>query len=182
MSIIEFVTEKHKNQVRKYTGEPYINHLLSVASYFEKYSVEWYIALCHDLLEDTDCTTDELINQLKKDKLIRNNIAEIYRGVKDLTDYYTKVNFPELNREERKSRECLRLSKISSSAMSVKYADLIDNLTSIAEYDKKFAMIYLQEKYEILKHCRQGDFNLYYKAIITHNRTMLQLYKEQGYE
>jgi hypothetical protein len=64
-----------------------------------------------------------------------------------------------------------RLKTTPQNSMTVKYADLIDNC-DIVLYDKSFGKIYLQEKYEILKHCKQGDFNLYYKAIVKHNECM----------
>ena len=177
MTIFEFVTEKHKGQKRKYTEEPYINHLIRVASNFEKDSYLYNLALCHDLFEDTDCTHKELIEIVKinVDSLKFDNkqldtivIIDFMKDVDNLTDYFTAKKYPNLNRKYRKTGELGRMSHFSKEAMTVKYADLIDNC-DIVLYDKSFGKIYLQEKYEILKHCQQGNFDLYYKAIVKHN-------------
>jgi (p)ppGpp synthase/HD superfamily hydrolase len=171
MTILEFVTEKHKGQVRKYTEEPYINHLVRVASNFEKDSYLYNLALCHDLYEDTDCNSNELKEMLLDNDFEEKEIKRLLWGIRELTDEYTKENYPELNRNQRKNQELKRLETIPQNSMTVKYADLIDNC-DIVLYDKSFGKIYLQEKFEILKHCKQGDFNLYYKAIVKHNECM----------
>lgn len=178
MTILEFVTEKHKGQKRKYTEEPYVNHLIRVASNFEKDSYLYNLALCHDLFEDTDCSWEEIYNFIMNEITIhpmfkteeqRDRMSMMYvKGIKDLTDEYTKTLYPEFNRNQRKEKELKRLSNIKPNSMTVKYADLIDNC-DIVLYDKSFGKVYLQEKYEILKHCKQGDFDLYYKAIVKHN-------------
>lgn len=170
-TILEFVTEKHKNQVRKYTNEPYINHLIRVASNFEKDSYLYNLALCHDLFEDTDCTEEELIKSFDETVLLDKDGNSLIEGINELTDVYTSENYPQWNRKKRKEHELQRLSTISQESMTVKYADLIDNC-DIVLHDKEFGKIYLKEKYEILKHCKQGDFDLYYKAIIKHNESI----------
>lgn len=177
MTILEFVTEKHKGQTRKYTEEPYVNHLLRVASNFEEDSYLYNLALCHDLFEDTDCTHLELcefiakIYNIKDYKERDTTIDDFFFDVIGLTDKYTKEKYPELNRKQRKKLEILKLANITEESMTVKYADLIDNC-DIVLYDKSFGKVYLQEKYEILKHCKQGYFELYYDAIAKHNEMM----------
>ncbi|HKZ43039.1 MAG TPA: hypothetical protein VJ044_18915, partial [Candidatus Hodarchaeales archaeon] len=71
-------------------------------------------------------------------------------------DVYTKENCPDSNRRERKALESDRLGKIHPISQTVKYADLIDNMNSIAEHDKNFAIIYLKEKRAILNVMRAG--------------------------
>jgi len=174
MTILEFVTEKHKGQVRKYTEEPYINHLIRVASNFEKDSYLYNLALCHDLFEDTDCTDDELESFLYKcdDSINGIPIFMFICDINDLTNEFTKEKYPDKNRKQRKALEIQRMkNNLYYNASTVKYADLIDNC-DIVLYDKSFGKIYLQEKYEILKHCKQGDYDLYYKAIVKHNECM----------
>ena len=176
MTILEFVTEKHRNQVRKYTNEPYVNHLIRVASNFEKDSYLYNLALCHDLFEDTDCTELELLDIYHETHPFWradpfDNDKKFCSMVWELTDFFTSTRFPNDNRKQRKQWEIERLSQISSEAMTVKYADLMDNYEVIF-YGTDFGKVYLQEKYEILKYCKQGDFNLYYKAIVKHNEMM----------
>lgn len=56
--IITFVMGKHKGQVDK-AGKPYIIHPLTVALGCNTESAK-IVALCHDVLEDTDATVEEL--------------------------------------------------------------------------------------------------------------------------
>ena len=61
-----FAEVKHRGQFRK-SGEPYIVHPLNVgiiltSIYADSETIE--AALLHDVLEDTDCTTDEMEKRL----------------------------------------------------------------------------------------------------------------------
>ncbi len=62
-ALFDYVKEMHGGQKRKYTGAPYYTHLLSVADRVEQYVQNGYeteIALCHDLIEDTECSLADL--------------------------------------------------------------------------------------------------------------------------
>ena len=160
--LFEFVKTKHKDQVRKYTYEPYHTHLLSVAeivSIYETGCVE--IALCHDLFEDTNCTFNELYKKLSEIGYDMHTSYDICTCVKELTDVFTKEDYPHLNRAKRKENEANRLGKIRSISQSVKYADLIDNTISIFEHGKDFTEIYLKEKDAILKVMNKGNQSLF---------------------
>jgi len=152
--LIEFVKEQHGAQVRKYTGEPYFNHLIAVAEMAEKTGVQygWEIGLCHDLLEDTECSYSDLNHFLHKScNYSLFSAINISDNVWDLTDVFTHEAFPYLNRSIRKQCEALRLHTISRTAQIVKCCDLIDNTKSIVAHDPGFAVKYLAEKREILK-------------------------------
>jgi len=147
--LLEFVKLKHGNQVRKYTGEPYWTHPLAVAELAYRYCPAHLvieISLCHDLFEDTDCDFDSLYKKLIE---IGYNAGEAYgicTSTKELTDKFTKEDFPHLNREKRKQLEANRLGTTGWFTQSIKCADLIENSKSILENDPKFAVIYLIEK------------------------------------
>lgn len=163
--LFEFVKEKHKGQVRKYTGEPYHNHLYNVAEIVSNLGEEYIeVALCHDLFEDTDCGYEELFNKLFSIGYDENSAFNIRYSALELTDEFTKENFPDMNRENRKIHEAIRLSNISEFAQTVKYADLIDNTKSIVECDKQFSKVYLKEKRFILSIMDKGNKQLYNKA------------------
>lgn len=151
--LIEFVKKHHGQQVRKYTGEPYFNHLLAVANAAERTGVNygWEIGLCHDLLEDTKCGEDDLYYALMGANYTFDSNHQIRNGVRDLTDVFTAEAFPYLNRAIRKQCEALRLHTISRTSQIIKCCDLIDNTRSIVEHDEVFARKYLSEKREILK-------------------------------
>ena len=157
--LFEFVKIKHGNQERKYTGEPYWTHPLEVAKMVEPNLIE--VALCHDLLEDTDCDAPELLRELLSLSYEPNRAIEILQGVVDLTDVFIKEKFPKLNRKARKELEAERLGTISSNSQTVKYADLIDNTESIMTHDPKFGKTYLKEKRAMLELMNKGDSRMY---------------------
>ena len=160
-----FVTLKHHQQKRKYTGEPYFNHVLAVAKMADGLCNFGYeIGLCHDLLEDTDCTAQELKNALVRFGYEEHKAEYIKRAVIELSDVYVSEDFPQLNRAKRKALEAVRLAKTSYEAQTVKYCDLMHNTASIVEHDKHFAKVYLAEKATILKGMNKGNPTTYAKC------------------
>lgn len=157
-----FATHAHKDQVRKYTGEPYITHPIAVKDTLLKLQFHTDVliaALLHDTVEDTDTTIQDI------EEYFGTIVARL---VEDLTDVYTSRALPHLNRKERKRLECARLGGVSSYAQSIKLADLIDNTPSIVLGDAGFAKIYLEEKEEMLKVLIKGSLELQdraYKAL-----------------
>jgi len=161
--LLQFVKEQHGEQVRKYTGEPYWHHLVSVAELADKYLLEdgvIEIALCHDLFEDTPCTQNKLESALLSYGYSSSEAIFISNGAVDLTDKFTPEYYPKFNRQQRKIMEAERLGEIHPLSQSIKYADLIDNTISIVKYDKGFAVKYLQEKIRVLDKMRNGNINL----------------------
>lgn len=135
------------NQRRKYTGEPYHVHVYEVArivSWFTSDPNVVAAAFGHDILEDVK---NDKYNALT---LFRTVGVDIFNLILQLTNFYTKQNFPGLNREKRKVLEIERLSKISEPAKLIKLADILSNTKSISFYDPDFARIYLKEKLTLL--------------------------------
>lgn len=160
-----FVTLKHHQQKRKYTGEPYFSHVLAVAQMADgmcKFGYE--IGLYHDLIEDTDCGGIELQQALKRFGYSSQDAEFIFKAVMELTDMYIPENFPQLNRAKRKALEAERLHKVSYEAQTVKYFDLMHNTESIVKYDPGFAVKYLAEKATILKGMNKGNPAIYAKC------------------
>ncbi len=160
--LLDFVKVQHKDQKRKYTFEPYWNHLYSVAKIASEYvqeSIE--IALCHDLFEDTACSEKQLSEFLLAIGYSPAKADSICSTTLELTDKYVKEDFPLFNRAERKSLEAIRLGKNSQLAQSIKYADLIDNARSIVKHDQNFARVFLREMMGILDQMRNGNINLF---------------------
>lgn len=164
--LLAFVILKHGDQVRKYTGEPYWNHTVEVASIcFDNLGEGVEIALCHDLFEDTNCNFSELYKELIRIGYTGSDSYKICTVVTELTDKFTHEDHPHLNRAKRKTLEAERLGGISVLGQSVKYADLIDNTKSIVSNDPKFAKTYLKEKAVMLSLMTLGDKDLYNKCI-----------------
>lgn len=162
--VLGFVVLKHDTQLRKYTNEPYYTHVREVAEMADgKCRFGYEIGLCHDLLEDTDCTGTELTEALLRFGYNNIEAGIILTSVYYLTDVYTPENF--LNRKARKALESERLAKISYEAQTVKYCDLMHNTESIVEFDRGFALKYIPEKEQILAGMNKGNKVLYKKAL-----------------
>ena len=177
--ILEFVKHWHGDQQRKYEPLPYWHHLVAVAKLVaahEKTEGAIEIALCHDLLEDTDCAPANLKDHLTTTGYSQALVSFIMEGVMGMTDVFTKETYPDLNRRERKKREAERLGKTTAIVHSIKYADLTDNARSIVEGDPGFAHVYLQEMVNILNHMRSGNIHLLINCCVTLDRARQQLH------
>ncbi len=153
----EFATRKHSeaNQVRKYTGEPYINHPASVVEIVRSVAhTEAMLAAAwlHDTVEDTRATLKEIYDLFG---------PEVCLMVEDLTD----ISKPEDgNRAARKAIDCKHTADAWSESKTIKLADLIDNSKSIVEHDKDFAKVYIKEKELLLQVLAEGDRDLWLRA------------------
>jgi (p)ppGpp synthase/HD superfamily hydrolase len=166
----KYISLKHELQVRKYTNEPYFNHLVNVANMVDEYGDFLYeVGLCHDLLEDTDTSYSQFLTMLLNIGYSAKESSFIFNKVVELTDIYTHEDYPNLNRKARKELEAIRLYGVSYEAQTIKYADLIDNTSSIVEYDPGFAVKYLKEKEFILSGMSNGNEYLYGMAMLSLN-------------
>lgn len=145
IKLISWVESKHRGQVRKYTDEPYLVHCLQVASQFANEELA-AAALCHDVLEDTNATIYDLEYALLGAGFSWSETGYISGIVDELTDKYTKKDYPELNRKQRKVLEADRLRGISEAAFLIKLEDYKDNINSIKEHDPDFYELYQKEK------------------------------------
>jgi (p)ppGpp synthase/HD superfamily hydrolase len=129
-----FAREAHKAQRRKYTGNPYSDHLAEVAgivSTVDSRDVVIATAWLHDCVEDCGVKLHDLIALFG---------LEVSLGVGLLSD------LEQGNRAERKRLSRERLSKAPAWVQTIKCADLISNTSSIVMHDAKFAVTYLEEK------------------------------------
>ena len=146
-----FAREKHQGQIRKYTGEPYFNHLAEVVAI--SMSVGWHAAIIHpdrfmavawlhDVVEDTDalfCQLDAVFGE------------EVGDGVYYLTD--TEKG----NRKTRKELSRNRLAGAPGWIQTIKCADLISNATSIIKHDPEFAKVFCGEALMLLDVMDKAD-------------------------
>jgi (p)ppGpp synthase/HD superfamily hydrolase len=164
--LADWVASKHAGQLIKRTGKPYFDHLLAVAEMAAPAVAFGYeIGLCHDLLEDTDTNEQELIAALISFGYTFSNTNIIASCVTELTDVFTRAAYPELSKLERKAREAERLMKISATAQTVKYCDLIYNMDWVLEFDQKHAEVYLIKKKLLLNAMVKGDAGLRQRAL-----------------
>lgn len=164
--LLLWVKEKHTGQLIKRTNQPYIDHLLAVAKMASEAATSGYeIGLCHDLLEDTDTTVSELLDNLFSFGYADEEARHITICVVELTDIFTAGAYPEINKISRKERETARLLNISPDAQTVKYCDLIYNIGWVLQYDQKHAEEYLKKKQLLISGMSKGDTGLRQKAL-----------------
>jgi len=147
----------HTKQVRKYTGEPYINHPAEVVELVRSVphtEAMLCAAWLHDVVEDTPATLRS-IEYLFGDLTFGGQVAL-------LVEMLTDTSRPEDGkRAVRKEIDRQHTAKASPEAKTIKLADLISNTWSIAEHDPAFAKIYLAEKALLLEVLEEGDPTLY---------------------
>lgn len=142
-----FARQVHATQRRKYTGNPYADHLAEVAGIVatvaplhgplaaqadDMIAIAWL----HDTIEDQGVTEAEL----------RTRFGDVVAdGVVHLTDVETGT------RAERKAAALVRLAKAPAIVQTIKVADLMSNTSSIVQHDPVFAVTYLEEKRRALE-------------------------------
>ena len=161
MTLVEraelFATAAHgaTGQLRKYIDQPYVVHLREVAGLVAEHGGDEAMiaaAWLHDVVEDTEITLDQVETQFGAD------VAEL---VFALTD----VSRPEDgNRAVRKELDRQHVAKGSPRAKTIKLADIISNISTVAHFDPGFAKVYLPERERVLDVLREGDAALYVKA------------------
>ena len=155
MMALGFAAESHTGQVRKYTGEPYINHPVEVMNIVRSvpHTEDMLCAaLLHDVVEDCGVTLGEIYEIFG---------SEVCYMVNDLSDYSCPEDG---NRTKRKEIDRKWIADASQSSKTIKLADLISNSKSICEHDKDFAKVYIKEKELLLGVLTEGDPTLYAQA------------------
>ena len=167
LQAIQFAAEVHRNDVRKFTGEPYIYHCLRVMNEVVlhpltqgmKYAMA---AVCHDTIEDHPDVADY-------DKVAAAIGVEATIVVGELTNRYTSDQYPQCNRATRKRMERDRLSACSDPVKVIKLFDRLDNIKSFDlgqmwKLDPKerkkalaFAKVYAEETMKLVAALRSAD-------------------------
>jgi len=145
---LRFAKEVHKGQFRK-GGEPYIHHPVRVAGYARLYiaseaTLFLPAAYLHDTLEDCPAVTYEIL---------KNKFGVLVADVvRELTNVYTKNDYPNYKRRERKIMEHERLGKCSRIAQQLKLCDRLDNIMDRLMYqDLDWSARYIRETYDLLE-------------------------------
>lgn len=140
-----FARRMHADQVRRYTGNPYTDHLAEVAGIVatvlpvpEVIAIAWL----------HDCMEDQHVNHFELNQRFGLTVAD---GVAFLSD------MEEGNRAERKAASRARLAMAPPWVQTVKVADLISNTSSIVMHDPQFAVTYLEEKRLLLDVLKQAN-------------------------
>lgn len=151
-----FARHAHRNQVRKYSGTPYADHLAEVAGIVATVAHEAHdgatadamiaSAWLHDCVEDQDVTLADIESRFG---------ATVALGVAGLSD------LEQGNRATRKRLSCERLAACPGWIQTIKCADLISNTSSIVRHDPHFSIVYLREKRDLLNAMTKADRRLW---------------------
>jgi (p)ppGpp synthase/HD superfamily hydrolase len=147
---LAFATDAHASidQRRKYTGDPYIVHPISVATIVASTggSPEMVAAAyLHDVVEDTPVTLAEIE-------------SEFGPAVASLVEQLTDVSvLSDGNRAVRKEIDRQHSARATPEGQTIKLADLIDNSDTITRYDPGFAVRYMREKRALLEVMVDGN-------------------------
>ena len=164
-----FAAKAHEGQRRKFADEPYSNHVVRVMQTCNKVSTDEVLlsaALLHDVLEDTPVPEEDMRSFLNE-IFVQGDAERVIDLVKERTDVYTPEVFPSWNRRKRKKMENDRLKDIDADAQTIKYADIIDNSTDIANIEYGFSAKYISEYMSLLEVLNRGNSMLYREAIKT---------------
>jgi (p)ppGpp synthase/HD superfamily hydrolase len=142
-----FAAMAHAGVVRKWSGEPYVEHCERVAGSLAAlgFGPEVVAAgFLHDVVEDTHIGPEVLA-------------AEFSPKVAALVVEVTNPKIPKEpgNRAARKAAVVNHLAGASYEGASIKLADMADNSSNVAEHDPEFAKGYLAEmakKVAVLSH------------------------------
>ncbi|MGE8065202.1 HD domain-containing protein [Pseudomonas sp. NPDC089569] len=149
--------EWHKEEQRKYTLEPYIEHPRAVAAIIRSVPHHtWELvaaALLHDVLEVPEPIRAQRI------LVIRRELGEI------VLQYVLEVSNPSTpedgNRKTRKAIDRAHLAKASPAGQTLRLADAVHNLHNLSELSPTFAKLYAAEKKLILPLTLAGDPTLH---------------------
>jgi GTP pyrophosphokinase len=139
---IIFATEKHKGQVRKGDGRPYILHPISVLirlnNVKESKNIFLLMTACilHDVVEDCGVTLDEI------SKKFGLHVAGL---VEELT--LDKSNYETIGKKEYLAQEMVHMS---SYALAIKLCDRLDNVSDMKSMSEDFRKKYKDETNFIL--------------------------------
>jgi GTP pyrophosphokinase len=143
---IIFAAKKHRGQVRKGDGMPYIIHPMAVLYilYEIKVSKNIYLlcvaAILHDVVEDSGVTLEKIA------KKFGYNVAAL---VKELT--LEKENYKLIGKTKYLCQEILGMT---SYALCIKLCDRLHNVRSMKDMDPDFIKKYVPETREIIKAAR----------------------------
>jgi (p)ppGpp synthase/HD superfamily hydrolase len=156
----------HDGIARKTSG-PYITHPENVVRLVDGESeIVQAAAWLHDVLEDPDKDGNYITRERLLEKLISEQgqligvgletAIKVLNLVQELTNVYTKKNYPRLDRKTRKIFELMRLHEISREAQTIKVADIIDNskdLEQLGDFGPTY-LVECEDKLSVLTQAR----------------------------
>jgi (p)ppGpp synthase/HD superfamily hydrolase len=145
----KYAKEKHKDQIRKFDGKPYIVHPIRVSYLIKKFKGQSkniealrIIALLHDTLEDTNTTFLEI------KEIFGNLIASV---VKELTSDKDKIKL--IGKAEYLKN---KMKDMTDYSLVLKLVDRLDNVSDFPLAPSEFVQKYKNETQEIISFIEQN--------------------------
>ena len=153
---LAFSRERHKGQIRKGGGLPFITHPIQVAKLLEKAGMSDHViaaGLLHDVLEDTKTTPGEL----------RGHFGSwVARLVQDVTEVDKRLPW-----EERKAAYVDHLKTVSLEALAISCADKLHNTESLI-------VAYVKEGPRVFSRFSRGI-----KQKVAHHRMVFEMVRQR---
>lgn len=165
----DFAREKHEGEIRKFSGEPYFNHVKRVAEYVREFKKSHNqdeliaAAFLHDILEDTETDYFE----------IKENFGELIASiVKELTNNPSKIEI--FSKRKYLGKKMANPEKMSSWALVIKLADRLDNVSDLKTASPGFCKKYSEQTFFILDYLEKNrKLSNTHKALINEIRKKL---------
>ena len=151
----------HQQQVRKYTGAPYIVHPARVAARLTRHPLGTEEGVCaawlHDVLEDCETRPRDIRLSFPDEPILSEDINYFLGKKTDERHFGERVadlileltnpskQHPELPRAERKKMDRDHLLTASVQAKLIKLIDRTDNLLEIGNAPADFVQVYGEE-------------------------------------
>lgn len=168
----EFATKKHKGQMRKFTGAPYIDHPAAVAALVDKYGGNPEMvaaAWLHDVVEDCGVKIIKI-----KDKFGPN----VAKYVQELTIP------PSVDKGDKKTEHIAKkLTKMSDEGLTIKLCDRLNNVSDFESAHPNFVSRYTPKTKYILDTLEASGRPLdrYQKMIVDEIRKAIEPYDNSKY-
>ncbi len=144
---IDFIRNKHGNQIRRFSYSPYYTHPIAVACLVMKYKKSHKIdelvkaALGHDLLEDTDTSEEEV--EVRWGWQVLSLIQEL------------TTNEEEKNKVGKAEYLASKMSTMSSWGLVIKLCDRLHNVMDFVYASPNFVSKYTKETQYIIENLYQ---------------------------
>lgn len=153
---LEFATDAHADQIRKYTRDDYITHPTRVATIIQCLrpydTISIAAALLHDIVEDTNVTPQIICNTFNRD------IEYIVTGCTEIIQ--EKI----IARKNRKRTAAKVYASYDYRVQNIKMADMIDNVSDLLNYQTiagiEYTYRYIQEKIYLCSLLMKADWRL----------------------
>jgi len=148
---ILFAEKHHAGQIRRFTGEPFVEHPKRVADHMYRLGygpIEQLKAILHDVVEDTDATFKMVSDKFGKEVALSSYYLANPQSVNPIED---------LKPNDIIHRYGQHISHGTDVDHTIKLCDIIDNVPSMCRYaTREKAISYLFEKRMFLEYLEGG--------------------------